>query len=304
MEQLKIILNINNEIGDFPGHNEEDSEEEENDRLKTLYEIKGNYVFTPDNYLKMVLVLLRIRANIPVILMGETGCGKTALIEKLSEMLNNGDKNQLKKLNIYSGTNNHDIIQFLEKEVIPQAEHLQIIERERAEQFQRDDFIYYEKKIWVFFDGINNCNSIGLITEIMCKHSYQGKILPSNIAFIGACNPYRYKKEKIKENPGLKILYAKKDIEENIKDLKERDIFNTYSFRDELVYKVNPLPYTLLNFVLYFGNLEENVEKEYIKEMIRNNLEKTFNQYKERENLNEEDFKRIHNLAIDMINWK
>ena len=37
------------------------------------------YALTPDNILKMILILLRIRANIPVIIMGETGCGKTSL---------------------------------------------------------------------------------------------------------------------------------------------------------------------------------------------------------------------------------
>ena len=39
----------------------------------------------------MVLLVYRIIADIPVILMGETGCGKTALIKKLSQILNNGE---------------------------------------------------------------------------------------------------------------------------------------------------------------------------------------------------------------------
>ena len=33
----------------------------------------------------MALILLKIRAGIPVIMMGETGCGKTSLIRKLSQ---------------------------------------------------------------------------------------------------------------------------------------------------------------------------------------------------------------------------
>ena len=45
----------------------------------------------------MVLILLRIRAGIPVIMMGETGCGKTALIRKLSELLNNGSQKKMLK---------------------------------------------------------------------------------------------------------------------------------------------------------------------------------------------------------------
>lgn len=39
-----------------------------------------SYVLTADNVLKMVLVIQRVRAGIPVIVMGETGCGKTSLI--------------------------------------------------------------------------------------------------------------------------------------------------------------------------------------------------------------------------------
>ena len=40
----------------------------------------------------MVLLIYRIQADVPVIIMGETGCGKTALIIKLSQLLNNGEK--------------------------------------------------------------------------------------------------------------------------------------------------------------------------------------------------------------------
>jgi len=84
--------------------NDNKKEEEKNIRLKSLFEIAGNYVFTADNYFKMALILLRIRARIPVIMMGETGCGKTSLIRKLSELLNNGDQNKMKILNIHAGT--------------------------------------------------------------------------------------------------------------------------------------------------------------------------------------------------------
>jgi len=37
-----------------------------------------------------------------------------------------------------------------------------------------------------------------LISELMCKHTCQGKILPSNIVFIAACNPYRQREKKRK----------------------------------------------------------------------------------------------------------
>ena len=52
------------------------------EKLKEIID-KDEYVITNDNFRKMVLIIYRIVANIPVILMGETGCGKTSLIKKL-----------------------------------------------------------------------------------------------------------------------------------------------------------------------------------------------------------------------------
>ena len=94
------------------------------EKLKPLEEIAESYVFTADNFVKMILILLRIRANIPVIMMGETGCGKTSLIRKLSQLLNNGSTKKMKILNIHAGTTDKDIINFIEKKVIKEAEEL------------------------------------------------------------------------------------------------------------------------------------------------------------------------------------
>ena len=64
-----------------------------NSNLISLQEIieKDNYVITSDNFRKMILISYRILAGIPVILMGETGCGKTGLIRKLYQLLNDGE---------------------------------------------------------------------------------------------------------------------------------------------------------------------------------------------------------------------
>lgn len=39
---------------------------------------QSDYVLTTDNFLKMNVIFLRIQSKIPVIIMGETGCGKTS----------------------------------------------------------------------------------------------------------------------------------------------------------------------------------------------------------------------------------
>ena len=98
----------------------------------------------------MVLILLRIRANIPVIMMGETGCGKTSLIRKLSELINNGSNNNMKILNIHAGITDKDIIKFLEEKVINEAKALEIQENEKQNEAALNKYFYFPKKMWVF----------------------------------------------------------------------------------------------------------------------------------------------------------
>lgn len=43
-----------------------------------------NYVVNIDNFFKMCLITLRQRQNIPIIIMGEAGTGKTAILKHVS----------------------------------------------------------------------------------------------------------------------------------------------------------------------------------------------------------------------------
>jgi MoxR-like ATPase len=56
----------------------------------------------------MILLIYRIQANIPVIIIGETGCGKTLLVIKLSQILNNGE-NKVRIINIHPDITEEDI---------------------------------------------------------------------------------------------------------------------------------------------------------------------------------------------------
>ena len=193
----------------------------------SLEEIVGKYVFTPDNFIKMILILLRIRANIPVIMMGETGCGKTSLIKMLFKLLNNGSLEEMKVLNIHAGITDNDIIKFLkekndktQKSIIEEAKEIEEEDEKEAEERKQIGQIYAKRKIWIFLDEINTCKSMGLISELMCKHTIQGDPIPSNIVFIAACNPYRFNKEGI-VNVGLDIKNAVKEKKHlNDKDLE------------------------------------------------------------------------------------
>ena len=200
--------------------------------IKMLCETSGNYIFVSDNYIKMVRILLNIEAKIPTILMGETGVGKTKLMEILSTLYGNG-KSMWKILQIHAGITDEDIVNFIDR----------ITEEYRHEN--TNDYM------WVFLDEINTCNSLGLITEIMCNHSYLGKKINDNFIFIGACNPYRLLTKKMRES-GL-VYYNMKDT----------------SKLNNLVYTVNPLPHSLLNFVFDFGNLRIEDEQKYIDNTIK-----------------------------------
>jgi len=287
LPELKEILDLNNPI---------DEKEISKSEKKNLKEIAGTYVFTADNFVKMVLILLRIRANIPVIMMGETGCGKTSLIRKLSEMINDGSTEKMKILNVHAGTTDKDIIKFLEEKVIDDAKTYEFLENEIKKDFEEKGMIYYPKKLWVFLDEINTCKSMGLISELMCKHTYQGKPLPSNIVFIAACNPYRQGKENVMSKAGLDLNKAHKELK--FLDEKEKEKMKK-SMNNSLVYTVNPLPHSLLNFVFDFGNLTSEDEKSYIKSIIKEPIYHMFNENKG--DLNKNDLDKIHMFAKDMI---
>ena len=151
------------------------------DKFKEIF--NDGYVITDDNFRKMVLILYRVIANIPVILMGETGCGKTALIKKLYQLLNNGKDENLIVINIHPGITDDYL-------------HEKMIEINKIAEGKKD------QEFWIFFDELNTCDSFSLLTEIYCNRSFLGKKLCDNIKILGACNPYRLR-EKGKVKCGL-----------------------------------------------------------------------------------------------------
>ena len=234
LEIEKIISNKNNNSKDYLKcmkqmlYIDNEVETEENG-LKSLLSIlnykSDDYVITNDNFTKMILLVYRIIADIPVIIMGETGCGKTTLIKKLSQILNNGEI-LVEIINIHPG--------ITDKYLCKKMEEM----NEKAEK--------QKKELWVFFDEINTCLSLSLLTEIFSKKTFNTKQLHNNIRLIGACNPYRKRKQEIE-----RYGYGR----ENESD-------------KELVYLVQPLPQSLLNFVFSFGALDEEDEKKYIFSII------------------------------------
>ena len=289
LQDLQNILDLKNPLKDI-----NKTENDKKEGRKSLEEIANNFVFHKDNFVKMILILLRLRANIPVIMMGETGCGKTALIKKLSELKNNGDSNKMKILNIHAGTTDNDIIEFI-KNILPEAKQLEEEEKKIKKERDKLKMIYEKKKIWVFLDEINTCKSMGLISELMCKHTYHGKEICPNIVFIGACNPYRESTKK-GDRIGLEINQAHNNIDKL--NEKQKMQFKRMSISgSKLVYNVNPLPHSLLNFVYDFASLDEEVEKDYISKIIDPSINNVLNSCKGKCTKKKE----ITDLTIKMI---
>ncbi|GBC14226.1 hypothetical protein GLOIN_2v1789429 [Rhizophagus irregularis DAOM 181602=DAOM 197198] len=123
------------------------------------------YALSSDNLIKMALILLRARANIPVIVCGEAGCGKTSLITYLAMMV----EVQFQALNLHAGIDEKTIMMFMDNSL------------EKAEKGE----------IWLFFDEINTCNYIGLLADLISHRMFNGKLIHPNIRLFSACNPYR-----------------------------------------------------------------------------------------------------------------
>ena len=191
-------------------------------------DIGKNYILTPDNFLKIILLIQRMRAHVPIILIGETGCGKTSMIRYLIEHIK---KEKLRILNIHSGITDKDIINF--------------IYNAQQELLEKKD-----KRIWVFFDEINTCDYLDLLSEIICEHKMKGETLPENLLFIGACNPYKTNNDDAIIKVGL---YSGK----------------IYSKRN-LVYQVNQLPKRLDKYIWEYGELSDIEALKYIWCMLKN----------------------------------
>jgi len=105
----------------------------------------GTYVFTTDNYIKMIHILMKTRAKVPIIMMGETGCGKTSLIKMLSLLKNKGEI-RMKILNIHEGVGDDEIISFLENTFkITDEEDKNLIIKEKGKYYETYFEDYKEK---------------------------------------------------------------------------------------------------------------------------------------------------------------
>ncbi|KAJ4456425.1 putative E3 ubiquitin-protein ligase [Paratrimastix pyriformis] len=190
-------------------------------RVKTPFDDDPTYAVTPDNMLKMVMIALRVDARCPVIIMGETGCGKTSLIRYLSRLVGV----ELRVLNVHAGTTLATVRTFLDD--------VQTLIRTTGQP------------CWVFIDECNTAELLGHFNDIVCHHSFEGSQLDDRLVVLAACNPYR-----LRTAAPLKVGL---EAPEKPQDPLSR-----------LVYRVHPLPDSMLDWVWDYGTLDSRDELRYL----------------------------------------
>ncbi|XP_042587954.1 E3 ubiquitin-protein ligase rnf213-alpha-like isoform X2 [Cyprinus carpio] len=206
------------------------------------------YELTTDNMLKMLAIHMRFRCGIPVIIMGETGCGKTRLIKFLCEMHRGVvSSDNMKLVKVHGGTSS-DMIYTKVRE----AEDMAL----RNKKDHGFDSV-------LFYDEANTTEAIGSIKEILCDNTAKGQDLTINtgLQIIAACNPYRKHTDVMierLESAGLGYRVRAEETDEKLGSIPLR----------QLVYRVHALPPSMIPLVWDFGQLNDHTEKMYIKQIV------------------------------------
>ncbi|XP_021342051.1 E3 ubiquitin-protein ligase rnf213-alpha-like, partial [Mizuhopecten yessoensis] len=209
------------------------------------------YELTTDNVKKIMAIYMRFKCDIPVIIMGETGCGKTRLVKFMCELQcpPGVDLKNMILMKVHGGTKTKDIIKKVEE----------------AENIARENADTYGQHIQtvLFFDEANTTEAIGLIKEIMCDRTIGGNQLKlcRSLKIIAACNPYRKHSDELIKRLEQAGLGYHVDAE------KTTDTLGRVPLR-RLVYRVQPLPQSLLPLVWDFGQLDTRIEELYIRQMV------------------------------------
>ncbi|CAM4686184.1 unnamed protein product [Lepidochelys kempii] len=227
------------------------------EQLETLCSVFGvrssqdpdeSYQLTLDNTMKMLAIHLRFQCGIPVIVMGETGCGKTKLVQFMCSLQRAGrDVQNMILVRVHGGTSSKIIHQKV-KEAIELACY--------NEETHNMDTV-------LFFDEANTTEAVFAIKEVLCDQSVNGEpISTTRLKVVAACNPYkRHTKETIEklEKAGLGYRVRSEDTLEKLGYIPLR----------QLVYRVQPLPPSMLPLVWDFGELNEKTQNLYIRQIVK-----------------------------------
>ncbi|KAJ8251476.1 hypothetical protein GJAV_G00221750, partial [Gymnothorax javanicus] len=207
------------------------------------------YELTTDNILKMLAIHMRFRCGIPVIIMGETGCGKTRLVKFLCELRRSGVPTENMKLVKVHGGTTADMI------------YTKVKDADEMASFNKQEHGFDSI---LFFDEANTTEAVSSIKEVLCDGTIKGEPLTYNtgLQIIAACNPYRkHSDEMIQrlESAGLGYRVRAEETDDKLGSIPLR----------QLVYRVQALPPSMIPLVWDFGQLNDCTEKMYIQQIVQ-----------------------------------
>ena len=184
----------------FP-HTPDPASDAANEELRLERVYTAQFVMTADTHYKMMMVYLRAMALQPVVIMGETGCGKTFLVRYFVRIVL---KARLLLYSLHAGISNSD---------------LDVIMAEIRQEAGRTQGL-----LWVFLDEFNTTLCMGRIADMLCERRDGETDMPRNVRFVVACNPLRRPGEAYSSTTGLsreasaqsKFTYMVKPLPENI----------------------------------------------------------------------------------------
>ena len=118
------------------------------------------------------MILQRVRVREPVVVMGETGCGKTYLIRYVAEVLFK-EYSVYREFIFHSGVEEKDFIEFMHDLIDDANAELERIRqmnqksRNKAGGASQDETVERPKVYWVFFDEFNTSHLQAFVSEIM-----------------------------------------------------------------------------------------------------------------------------------------
>jgi hypothetical protein len=189
--------------------------------------IEEEFTVTRDNFVKMLSVFIRGMSGLPVVIMGETGCGKTSLVRFLTTRVLN---HLVEIFCVHAGVKESDIVSRM------------VVLRNKSRTNP-------DRKVWFVFDEFNTTDAFGLIKSIMLTRSCGGDPFDNNVIFLATCNPYNLKNENL--------------ASEEVVGLKKKLVSESHG-RYRLLYTVHPIPDSLLFYTFDFGQLSRADEERYI----------------------------------------
>lgn len=208
-----------------------------------------SYELTTDNILKILAIEMRFRCGIPVIIMGETGCGKTRLIKFLSDLKRGSvEAETMKLVKVHGGTT-------------PSMIYSRVKDAECTAFFNK---VQRKLDTILFFDEANTTEAVSCIKEVLCDRTVNGECLKedSGLHIIAACNPYRKHSQEMilrLESAGLGYRVRAEETAERLGSIPLR----------QLVYRVHALPPSLIPLVWDFGQLNDSAEELYIQQIVQ-----------------------------------